>query len=79
MENSLLTHENGNVMNRSIINMSPFNTKYENEILIIVLLREEKSLGWIWSSGENSIGSYMGGRQISNRQEEVHKRGRLKI
>ena len=55
------------------MDMSPFNTKYENEILIIVLLREEKSLGVIWSSGENSMRLYMGGRQISNRQEEVHK------
>ena len=33
----------------------------------------------IWSSGENPIGSNMTGRQISNCQEEVHKRGILKI
>ena len=29
--------------------------------------------------GENAMRMYMGGRQISNRQEQVHKRGGSKI
>ena len=56
-----------------------FNTNFIDEIQMSVLLTRKKSLGVIWSSGEKSIGSYMTGRQISNRQEEVHKRGILKI
>ena len=68
-----------NVLNRTSMDIGLFNTNFIDEIQIFVLLREEKSLGVIWSSGENSIGSYMTGRQISNRQEEVHKRGKLKI
>ena len=41
---------------------------------------EEISLGVIWISVENSMSIiYMGGRHISNRQEEVHKRGGLQI
>ena len=36
-------------------------------------------MGVIWSSGENSMRIYMGGRHISDRQEEVHKREELKI
>ena len=36
-------------------------------------------MGVIWSSGENSMKIYMGGRQIFESPQEVHKRGRLKI
>jgi hypothetical protein len=46
---------------------------------ILERLIERKSFGVFWSFGENSMRIYRDGRQISNRQEEVHKRGRLKI
>jgi hypothetical protein len=44
-----------------------------------VSLIGEKSFGVFWSFGENSMSIYRDGRQFSNRQEEVHKRGGLKI
>ena len=72
MENYSHHHHNGNVMNRSSINIAPFNTNFSDEIEIFVLLIRTKSFGLIWSFGENTMRMYMGGRQISNRQEEVH-------
>jgi hypothetical protein len=44
-----------------------------------ILLIETKNFSVFWSFGENSMRMYRDGRQISNRQEEVHKRGGLKI
>jgi hypothetical protein len=41
----------------------------------MVLLIRTKSFGGIWSSGEGSMGLYMGGRQIFETSQEVHKRG----
>jgi hypothetical protein len=38
-------------------------------------LNKDKSSGGIWSFGEDSIGLYMGGRQIYATSQEVHKRG----
>jgi hypothetical protein len=52
-----------------------FNTNLSDEMLISVLLIETKSFGGIWSFGEHSIGIYMGGRQIFETSQEVHKRG----
>jgi hypothetical protein len=46
---------------------------------MLVSLIETKSFSVFWSFGENSVRIYRDGRQISNRQEEVHKRGGLKI
>jgi hypothetical protein len=46
---------------------------------MLVRLIEGKSFGVFWSFGENSMRMYRDGRQISNRQEEVDKRGGLKI
>jgi hypothetical protein len=40
-----------------------------------ILLIETKSFGGIWSSGDNSMTLYMGGRQIFEMSQEVHKRG----
>jgi hypothetical protein len=54
-------------------------TNLPDEIYILVRLIETKSFGVFWSFGENSMTIYRDSRQISNRQEEVHKRGRLKI
>jgi hypothetical protein len=56
-----------------------FDTNLWDEIQILVRLIETKSSGVFWSFGENSMTIYRDGRQISIRQEEVHKRGRLKI
>jgi hypothetical protein len=53
----------------------PFITNLSDEILISVLLIETKSFGGIWSSGEDSMTLYMGGRQIFETSQEVHKRG----
>jgi hypothetical protein len=39
------------------------------------LLIETKSFGGIWSFGENVMALYMGGRQIFETSQEVHKRG----
>jgi hypothetical protein len=39
------------------------------------LLIETKSFGRIWSFGEDSMGKYVGGRQIFETSQEVHKRG----
>jgi hypothetical protein len=41
-----------------------FNTNLSDKIQISVLLIETKGFGGIWSSGEHSMGIYMGGRQI---------------
>ena len=54
--------------------MDLFNTYLPEKIQIFVLLIETKSIGWIWSFGENYMRS---GRQISNCQEEVHKSVKL--
>jgi hypothetical protein len=40
-----------------------------------ILLIETKCFGRIWSFGENAMGLYMGGRQIFETSQEVHKRG----
>jgi hypothetical protein len=56
-----------------------FNTNFLDEMKILVRLIETKSFSVFWSFGENYMRIYRDGRQISNRQEEVHKRGRLKI
>jgi hypothetical protein len=40
---------------------------------------ERKGFSVFWSFGGNSMSIYRDGRQILNRQEEVHKRGGLKI
>jgi hypothetical protein len=70
-------HDNGNVLNRSSIDIDLFNTNLPEKILIFVLLIETKSFGGIWSFGEHSMGIYthMGGRQIFETSQEVHKRG----
>jgi hypothetical protein len=39
------------------------------------VLIETKSFGGIWSFGEDSMGLYVGGRQIFETSQEVHKRG----
>jgi hypothetical protein len=52
-----------------------FNTNLLDEIEISVLLMKTKSFGGIWSFGENAMGIYMGGRQIFETSQEVHKRG----
>jgi hypothetical protein len=39
-----------------------------------ILLIETKSFGGIWSFGEDSMMLYMGGRQIFETSQEVHKR-----
>ena len=54
-------------------------TKAYKTRYIFILLREEKILGVIWLSGENSMKIYIGGRQIFKSPQKVHKRGRLKI
>jgi hypothetical protein len=41
----------------------------------LILLIETKSFGEIWSFGENVMALYMGGRQIFETSQEVHKRG----
>jgi hypothetical protein len=51
-----------------------FNTYLFDEIQILVRLLERKSFSVFWSFGENSMRMYRDGRQISNRQEEVHLR-----
>jgi hypothetical protein len=40
----------------------------------MVLLIRAKSFGGIWSFGEDSMGIYMGGRQIFETSKEVHER-----
>jgi hypothetical protein len=40
-----------------------------------VLLIETKSFGGIWSYGEDYMTLYIGGRQIFETSQEVHKRG----
>jgi hypothetical protein len=40
-----------------------------------ILLIETNSFGGIWSFDEDSMGIYMGGRQIFETSQEVHKRG----
>jgi hypothetical protein len=39
----------------------------------MVLLIRTKCFGEIWSFGEDSMGKYMGGRQIFETSQEVHK------
>ncbi|OEU10947.1 hypothetical protein FRACYDRAFT_246822 [Fragilariopsis cylindrus CCMP1102] len=68
-------NNNGNVLNRTSMDINLFNKSLSDEILIFVPLREEKNLGMIWSSRENSKRDYMGGRRISNRQEEISIHG----
>jgi hypothetical protein len=41
----------------------------------MVVLIKTKSFGEIWSFGENVMMLYMGGRQIFETSQEVHKRG----
>jgi hypothetical protein len=41
---------------------------------MMVLLIRTKRFGQIWSSGEHSMGIYMGGRQIFETSQEVHNR-----
>jgi hypothetical protein len=72
-------HYNGNVSDRTSMDIDLINTYLLDEIYISVLLIGTKSFGVFWSFGENSMTIYRDGRQISNRQEEVHKRERLKI
>ena len=74
-------HENGNVLNRSSMDIDLFNANLSDEIYIYISIRliETKSFGVLWSFGGNSMRMCVGGRQISNRQEEVHKRGGLQI
>jgi hypothetical protein len=57
------------------MDIAPFITNLLDEIYISVLLIETKSFGGIWSSGEDSMTLYMGGRQIFEMSQEVHKRG----
>jgi hypothetical protein len=57
------------------MNIDLFNTNLSDEIQIIVLLIGTKSFGEIWSFGENVMALYMGGRQIFETSQEVHKRG----
>jgi hypothetical protein len=54
-------------------------TRNAKTLLTGELLIGTKSFGVFWSFGENSMRLYRDGRQISNRQEEVQKRGGLKI
>jgi hypothetical protein len=42
---------------------------------MMVLLIRTKSFGGILSFGENVMALYMGGRQIFETSQEVHKRG----
>jgi hypothetical protein len=57
------------------MDISPFDTKLLDEIKIFVLLIRESFFGEIWSFGENVMALYMGGRQIFETSQEVHKRG----
>jgi hypothetical protein len=57
------------------MDIAPFITNLSDEIKISILLIETKSFGGIWSSGENAMGLYVGGRQIFEASHEVHKRG----
>jgi hypothetical protein len=75
MKNYSHHHKNGNVLNRTSINIAPFITNLSDKIYISVLLIETKSFGRIWSFGEHSMGKYTGGRQIFETSQEVHKRG----
>jgi hypothetical protein len=68
-------NDNGNVLNRTSMDINLLNTNLLDEILISVLLIETESSGGIWSFGEHSMGFYMGGRQIFKTSHEVHKRG----
>jgi hypothetical protein len=52
-----------------------FNTNLPDKIYISVLVIETKSFGGIWSFGEDSMTLYMGGRQIFETSQEVHRRG----
>jgi hypothetical protein len=79
MENYSHHGDNGNVSNRTSMDIDLFNTNLSDEIYILVRLIETKTFSVFWSFGENSMRIYRDGRQISNRQEEVHKRGGLKI
>jgi hypothetical protein len=62
-------------LNQTSIDKGPFITNLLDEIKISVLLIETKSFGGIWTSGENAMGLYMGGRQIFESSPEVHNRG----
>jgi hypothetical protein len=57
------------------MDIAPFITNLSDEIEIFVLLIETKSFGGIWSFAENVMALYMGGRQIFETSQEVHKRG----
>jgi hypothetical protein len=72
-------HDNENISNRTSMGINLFNTNLLDGIKISVLLIGTKSFGVFWSFGENSMRMYRDGRQILNRQEEVHKRGGLQI
>jgi hypothetical protein len=52
-----------------------FNINLLDKIYISVLVIETKSVGGILSFGEDSMTLYMGGRQIFEASQEVHKRG----
>jgi hypothetical protein len=52
-----------------------FNTNLSDKLYISLLLIETKSFDGIWSCGENDMGLYMGGRQIFETSQEVHRRG----
>jgi hypothetical protein len=55
--NTKLSHhrDNGNVLNRTSMDIDLFNTNLLDEIYIYVLLIETKSFGGIWTSGEDSM------------------------
>jgi hypothetical protein len=57
------------------MDIAPFIKNLPDEIQIMVLLIRTKSFGEIWSFGEHSMTLYMGGRQIFETSQEVHKRG----
>jgi hypothetical protein len=75
MKNYSHHHDNGNVLDRSSMDIAPLITIILDEILIFVLFTRETSFGGIWSSGEDYMTLYMGGRQIFETSHEVHKRG----
>jgi hypothetical protein len=75
MKNYSHHNDNGSVLNQPSMDINLFNTNLSDKILISVLLIETKRFGGIWSFGEHSMGIYMGGRQIYESPQEVHKRG----
>jgi hypothetical protein len=75
MKNYSHHHDNGNVLNRTSMDIDLFRTNLLDEIEISVVLIETKSFGRIWSFGENAMGLYVGGRQVFETSHEVHNRG----